>query len=57
MDELKGLCPTCSECDGSGVSNLTAITPMPCMTCARRAMGIEPYSIWYVKGGSAEEQR
>jgi len=57
MDELKGLCPTCSECEGSGVSNLTAITPMPCMTCARRAMGIEPYSIWYVKGGSAEEQR
>jgi len=49
----------CNVCKGTGVSTRTAekiealpdFHPkvLPCSDCARRAMGIEPYSIWYMK--------
>lgn len=49
----------CDKCAGDGISPWTTekiealpdFHPkvLPCSDCARRAMGIEPYSIWYQK--------
>lgn len=39
----------CSECWDTGISSWSAVKPMQCFSCARRAMGIEPYSIWRAK--------
>lgn len=50
---------TCNRCGGTGIAPGTAEPieslpdfhpkTLPCPDCARRAAGIEPYSIWYMK--------
>lgn len=57
-EELRGVNPKCRVCEGTGISDMTAITPLPCGDCARRAMNVpmtpygdehRPYSVWHTK--------